>query len=82
MLDPENDNEQVGNKYPEEPDDDVTLASLVHRSRSSSKIKAPRMHSFLLRTLMNYVMWLKTLGRSLSRSCTNHSTCTCDLIRR
>ncbi|KAJ1298868.1 hypothetical protein BS78_01G486600 [Paspalum vaginatum] len=44
MLDTEDDNGQVANKYSEEPDDDATLASLVHRSRSSSKIKASKIH--------------------------------------
>lgn len=45
MLDAENDYGQAANKYSEEPDDDVTLASLVHRSGSSSKIKAPKIWS-------------------------------------
>jgi hypothetical protein len=72
MLDPEDDNEQVGNKYPEEPDDDVTLASLVHRSRSSSKIKAPKMHSSSknIDELCDVAEDTRTV---LSRSCTNHS---------
>ncbi|KAM0896424.1 hypothetical protein ACQ4PT_023195 [Festuca glaucescens] len=33
------------NTYSEEPDDDVVLASFVHRSRSSSNIKASKIHS-------------------------------------
>ena len=37
-LDAQNDHGQAANNY-EEPDDDVTLASLVQRSGSSSKIK-------------------------------------------
>jgi len=45
MLDAENDYGQAANNYSEEPDDDVTLASLVHRSGSSSKIKAPKIRS-------------------------------------
>ena len=45
MLDAENDYGQSANNYSEEPDDDVTLASLVHRSGSSSKIKAPKIWS-------------------------------------
>ncbi|KAJ1281342.1 hypothetical protein BS78_04G298800 [Paspalum vaginatum] len=44
ILDAEDDNGQVANKYSEEPDDDdVTLASLVHR-RSPSKVKASKIH--------------------------------------
>jgi hypothetical protein len=71
MLDPEDDNEQVGNKYPEEPDDDVTLASLVHRSRSSSKIKAPKMHSSSKN--IDELCDVAEDRTVLSRSCTNHS---------
>ncbi|RLN08873.1 protein TONSOKU isoform X2 [Panicum miliaceum] len=72
MLDPEDDNGQVGNKYSEEPDDDVTLASLVHRSRSSSKIKACKMHSSSKKVVEQCDVAEDT-RTVLSRSCTNHS---------
>ena len=72
MLDPEDDNRQVGNKYSEESDDDVTLASLVHKSRSSSKIKAREMQSSPKKVveLCDVAEDTRTV---LSRSCTNHS---------
>ncbi|AQK56138.1 protein TONSOKU isoform X8 [Zea mays] len=43
-LDAQNDHGQAANNY-EEPDDDVTLASLVQRSGSSSKIKVPKIRN-------------------------------------
>nr|CAB3451284.1 unnamed protein product [Digitaria exilis] len=72
MLDPEDDNDQVGNKYPGEPDDDVTIASLVHRSKDSSKIKAPKVQSASKKVdeLCDVAEDTRTV---LSRSCTNHS---------
>ncbi|CAL5019911.1 unnamed protein product [Urochloa decumbens] len=72
MLDPEDDNGHVGNKYSEEPDDDVTLASLVHRSRRSSKINAPKMCSSSKKVdeLCDVAEDTRTV---LSRSCTNQS---------
>ncbi|CAO2047258.1 unnamed protein product [Urochloa humidicola] len=72
MLDPEDDNGQLGNKYSEEPDDDVTLASLVHRSRSSSKIKAPKMRNSSKKVdeLCDVAEDNRTV---LSGSCTNQS---------
>ncbi|KAL6635242.1 hypothetical protein ACP70R_027913 [Stipagrostis hirtigluma subsp. patula] len=45
MLDLEDDDAQIANKYADETDDAVTLASLVHKSRSSSKIKVPKIPS-------------------------------------
>ncbi|PAN08597.1 hypothetical protein PAHAL_1G423100 [Panicum hallii] len=72
MLDPEDDNWQLGNKYSEESDDDVTLASLVHKSRSSSKIKARKMHSSSKKVVEPCDVAEDT-RTVLSRSCTNHS---------
>jgi len=72
MLDPEDDNRQVGNKYSEESDDDVTLASLVHKSRSSSKIKAREMQSSP-KKVVELCDVAEDTRPVLSRSCTNHS---------
>uniref|UniRef100_A0ACD5YV70 Uncharacterized protein n=1 Tax=Avena sativa TaxID=4498 RepID=A0ACD5YV70_AVESA len=44
ILDPVDSGHDV-NTYSEEPDDDVLLTSLFHRSRSSSNIKASKTHS-------------------------------------
>lgn len=72
MLDPEDRNDHVGNKYSGEPDDDVTIASLVHKSKGSSQIKAPKMQSASKKVdeLCDVAEDTKTV---LSRSCTNHS---------
>ncbi|CAM0943633.1 unnamed protein product [Alopecurus aequalis] len=60
------------NTYSEEPDDDVTLASLVHRSRSSSNIKASKIHS-----TPKKVDGLCDMGEGtrevISKSCSNRS---------
>ncbi|XP_062220506.1 protein TONSOKU-like [Phragmites australis] len=72
MHDPKDDNGQVANKYSEELDDDVTLASLVHKSRSSSKIKTPEIRSPSMKVdeLCDMAEGTRTV---LSTSCTNHS---------
>ncbi|WVZ55398.1 hypothetical protein U9M48_006061 [Paspalum notatum var. saurae] len=75
MLDAEDDNgqdRQVANKYSEEPDDDATLASLIHTSRSSSNIKASKIHcsSKKVDELCDMAEDTKAV---LSRSGTDHS---------
>jgi hypothetical protein len=45
ILDPVDSDGHGANTYSEEPDDNVILSSLVHRSRSSSNIKASKTHS-------------------------------------
>ena len=45
ILDPVDSDGHDANTYSEESDDDIVLASLVHRSRSSSDIKASKVHS-------------------------------------
>ncbi|GJN22480.1 hypothetical protein PR202_gb10045 [Eleusine coracana subsp. coracana] len=70
---PEEENDLVASKYSDEhDDDDVTLASLVQKSRSSSKIKAPKIRSPSRNVveLCDIVEGTRTVS---SRSCTNHS---------
>ncbi|GJM87258.1 hypothetical protein PR202_ga03195 [Eleusine coracana subsp. coracana] len=71
---PEEENDLVASKYSDEHDDndDVTLASLVQKSRSSSKIKAPKIRSPSRNVdeLCDIVEGTRTVS---SRSCTNHS---------
>jgi hypothetical protein len=73
MLQSEEENELSASKYCEEcDDDDVTLASLVHRSRKSSKVKTPKIcsPSRNFDELCHMAEGTRTVS---SRSCTNRS---------
>ncbi|KQK02062.1 protein TONSOKU isoform X2 [Brachypodium distachyon] len=72
MLDPEDNHEHAANTYSDEPDDDAILASLVHRSTDSSKIKESKIH-----TAPKKVDKLRDMDKGskevLSKSCRNYS---------
>jgi hypothetical protein len=71
MLQSEEENELTASKYCKECDD-VTLASLVHRSRKSSKVKTPKIRSPSRNfdELCDMAEGTRTVS---SRSCTNRS---------
>ncbi|KAM3244362.1 hypothetical protein ACQJBY_055975 [Aegilops geniculata] len=72
MLDQEDSDGHAANTYSEEPDDHVVLASLVHRSRSSSNTKASKIHSIQKKVDRSCDMDERT-REVLSKSCSNQS---------
>ncbi|VAI61758.1 unnamed protein product [Triticum turgidum subsp. durum] len=72
MLDQEDSGEHAANTYSEEPDDHVVLASLVHRSRSSSNTKASKIHSIQKKVDRSCDIDERT-REVLSKSCSNQS---------
>ncbi|KAL5213496.1 hypothetical protein ABZP36_024343 [Zizania latifolia] len=71
MLDTEDNDGHVANNVSEEFDDDVVLASFVHKSRSS-KTKASKIHSTPKKVDRSHDMDEST-REVLSKSCSNHS---------
>lgn len=72
MLDQEDNDGHAANTYSEEPDDHVILASLVHRTRSSSNTKASKIHSIHKKVDRSCDMDERT-REVLSKSCSNQS---------
>ncbi|KAI4982503.1 hypothetical protein ZWY2020_022995 [Hordeum vulgare] len=72
MLDQEDNDGHAANSCSEEPDDQVILASLFHRSRSSSKLKASKMHSIQKKVDRSCDMDGGT-REVLNKSCSNQS---------